>query len=77
MIPIYKATGLRAGVPDLVLNIVETVPEQETLADSREFFRAQGRALAEALRTTLPGGTYDALLAELLETKLSLLRVVT
>jgi len=41
----------------------------------REFFTLEGKGIADALMTTLPGGTVDALLAELMRRRAGLLTV--
>lgn len=78
--PIYKAHGLGGDqVPNLRLVANEEVPELSAsptfLADATALYREQGRAIAVALRASLPGGTIDALLVELLTAKASVLRV--
>jgi len=40
-----------------------------------KFYRQQAETLCDALQATLPGGTVDSLLAELMERKASQLRV--
>lgn len=73
---VYKAEPVGdREVPDLELSVTEVIPEILKVEDMHVFYREQGRALAQKLRASLPGGTYDALLAALLETKLSVLRV--
>lgn len=41
----------------------------------REFFTQEGKGIADALMLTLPGGTIDALLAELMRRRAGLLTV--
>lgn len=41
----------------------------------RRFYNAEAKELAEALWKSLPGGTFSALVAEMLEKRASLLRV--
>ncbi len=53
----------------------EEIPESRSLAESREFFIEEGKKIADALCSTLPGGTLDQLICELLTRKASLLRV--
>lgn len=62
-------------VPDAILTISEPPPKFETLDESARFYRRQARGLCDALAGSLPGGTFDALLGELLERKASLFRV--
>lgn len=47
----------------------------DTLKDAMEVHRAQAKELADALYHTLPGGTLDQLLREMLERKASQLVV--
>lgn len=77
-VAIYRAedtTRESEDVPNATLTISSPPPKQETLDDSRTFYRQQARALHDVLARTLPGGTLDALLGELLERKASLFRI--
>lgn len=51
------------------------IPELPSLEDARLTYQQQARQIAELLISTLPGGTVDALTAELLTHKASLLRI--
>jgi hypothetical protein len=53
----------------------EEIPEIKSLKEAREFYIEQGKELAEILCLTLPGGTLDQLICELLTRTASLLRV--
>lgn len=77
--PIYKAhrTISSEPIPDLRLAALEQMPEALDLAEARATYRDQARVIVAALRRSLPGGTIDAVLVELLEMKISLLRVPT
>lgn len=84
---IYKAqpTVKDEPVEDLTIvmdkelpRIPEDIPVQEgqdSIETSRRLHRAQARQLCNALVMTLPGGTLDALLGELLQLKASVYRV--
>ena len=76
MTALYKAqpTG-GCDVPDVEITIAEPIPAFVTLEQSPVLYRAQAKMLNTLLRTSLPGGTYHALLVEMLESKASLLRV--
>lgn len=68
----YKAHG----APDkVVIEIIHTLPEMKALVDPRDFFKMEAERIAGALFASLPGGTIDALLVELMKSKLSLLVV--
>jgi hypothetical protein len=76
--PTYEDGKYQKTVRDLRISFVKTLPKSEPKQDHRQrlrLFRDQARTLHEALRSTLPGGTYDALLTEMLEARLSELRV--
>ena len=81
---IHKADGVwREDPPESVVIRIETeapsidhgLPGREYTRIAGERFAAQGAALADAIWSTCPGGTVDALLVELLTRKSSLLRV--
>ncbi len=72
---LYKAQAVVSSepIPDLHLSAVEPIPDGGTLDDARDAYQAQAHTIATALRRSLPGGTIDALLVELLDLKRSLL----
>jgi hypothetical protein len=79
-IHIHRADG--SGVEPVVIRIDGQLPEILYSLPSPEFkeqaealFAEQGAALAEAICSSCPGGTLDALLAALLTRRASLLRV--
>jgi hypothetical protein len=59
--------------------IAEQIPamgvENFSVKDAQALYATQGRVLADALYDSLPGGTLDELLAELLQRRASLFRV--
>lgn len=74
-----------ATVESLKLLFEEAVPEfgrapdqplSEYLARAKDFYQAQGKELAHVLLQTLPGGTFDQLLCEMLQIKSSHFRVI-
>lgn len=76
MITIYKAESIgREVVPELHINATEAAPEMRDLVAAHAHYQEQARAIADALSTSLPGGTVHELLVELLQRKACLLRV--
>lgn len=75
----YKAQRTAEEVPDVRIVAVREIPdicgEVDPLATARSLYEEEGKRLAYALRRSLPGGTIDALLRELLLQRASLLRV--
>ena len=62
--------------PPLTIVVDEEIVTDRDISEGgsarrKALFREEARALAIALRGSLPGGTIDALLVELLESKLS------
>jgi hypothetical protein len=77
-ISIRKAQPTIGDIESMTIIIDEEVPTFKTNApveEYRQFYIDQGRDLAEALCLTLPGGTLDQLICELLTRKASLFRV--
>ncbi len=70
---IYRADGL--DVEPVLISIKRPLPLGGTLADHSIRAVVQADALAEAIWSSCPGSTVDALLAALLTRKASLLRV--
>jgi hypothetical protein len=82
MTTIYKAQPIGDQViPDLDIRATDTLPEQPFFPSStwekhwRDIYAAQAGAIADALYASLPGGTLDALLVEMLDRKRSILKV--
>lgn len=74
----YKAQPIVRGaaeVSDLYIRAGTPVPSLSDLLDMRALFAKEARNLADALQESLPGGTIDALLVELLDRKRALLVV--
>lgn len=71
---LYKASPVGdMKVPDLRLVATRAHDEHVSLAATARHHKAQGALLADALLASLPGGTIDALLIELLDHHRSLL----
>jgi hypothetical protein len=73
----YHATNKQEPLEEI--RFVPGLPQYDTddyLTRYSDMYRSQGWRLEELLFTTLPGGTYDALLAALLERKRSMFRVL-
>lgn len=72
-----ESTG-RIEVDDCTIVIEDPVPDvndRDLFADPSEFFNGQASVIVDALQAHLPGGTFDAVLREMLNRKASLLRV--
>lgn len=78
---VYKAHQPMVGagpVPDMVIRAEEPMPAvttKEWPKEAQYIYMGQGRAVAEALWSHLPGGTIDQILRALLERRASLLAV--
>ena len=73
-----NVTIFRADEPDvtdLLIRIVDPLPMEKTLDEQKKLYVYQAHSLANALWDTLPGGTLDQLVVELLTRHASLLRV--
>jgi len=69
---------LRAGgdnVPRIKVSVSDVISGKMTLTSAKLLYDSQGKLLCDTLLTSLPGGTIDALLCELLKRKSSLLRI--
>ena len=67
--------GGSSSPPNLKIIVESQMPDNFSIEAAREIYTAEAKVLADALLKSLPGGTIDQLLAELLERKASLLRV--
>ena len=81
-VEIYHAEPTHRGdrFAPVVIRIAEVIPPIEghdpgVFERAQALYADQGRQVAQALYDSLPGGTMDALLAELLERRASLFRV--
>jgi len=73
---IKRAQGIGdQAVPPITIVIDREIESPRTVADAGTSFAREGVTLAKALIETLPGGTVDALLGELLKKRASLLLV--
>ena len=63
------------AVPDLFIEVTLPVPPSTGFADQRQVYCEQAGLLATTLLGSLPGGTIDALLIALLESRASVLRI--
>jgi len=75
-INVHKAQAMPGcEVPSCMIDVIDVIPEFESLVVSRMCYESDARLLFDALKASLPGGTIDALLRLLLENKASLLRI--
>ncbi len=72
----YKAAPIGSETVQSVTLTIETImPELDTLAHYAQVYEAEAEVIADALHASLPGGTYDHLLAKLMERRACTLRV--
>lgn len=69
-----SSTGSRE-VPALQIQATKPIPSMESPDEARELHATQAARIAAALFESLPGGTVDALLVEMMRRKASLLSV--
>ena len=79
---VAKAQRTNAPIPDLYIYIDGRVPEfygephvKDYVEEARDWFQEQARFIAQGLHTSLPGGTWDALLVAMLVKHVSILNV--
>lgn len=72
----YKASPVgKEEVPSLEIAFDLEVPEFEQLDYGRKAYRDSAKEIVGAMVETLPGGLFDAILVEMMEARVSLLRV--
>lgn len=72
IIEIHKAQPVtRREVEDILIEIIAEVPTLANLEEMGAFYQQQAEKLCDALLASLPQGTSDRLLAELLKRKAS------
>ena len=71
---IYQAEPIGPPVPELHL-IADCAPPRDNLDSVRKAYRHQARVIVEGILESRPGGLVDAVLAELMRVKASLLCV--
>jgi len=72
-INILRASSIGTHEPlSVIINVTEQIQDAGTLQQHRELFKDQAKGLADALFGSLPGGTMDELIAELMRRRASL-----
>lgn len=71
---ILKAQPAVAPIEPVKIVMDRVVPDMG-MEEAREFYIEQGKELADVLCSTLPGGTLDQLICELMTKRASLFRV--
>jgi len=76
----YKAQRIFATRPieSVRIDISNEIPDSgvcESLEETRQLYHKEAFALADALFSTLPGGLVDALLAEMMKRRSTLLKI--
>jgi len=75
-ISLFRAASIGEDHPPrMTINAHEQISEDISLNSARALHNRQGAELAEALLQSLPGGTVDVLLVELMRRRASLLSV--
>lgn len=75
-ISICKAQPLGSiRAPNTTIEIASEIPPFPSLLEAREFYQKQAILLADALFQSLPGGTLDELMAELMKRRASYFKV--
>ncbi len=75
-ISLFRAASIGEDHPPvLTINAHEQISESPSLNFAKALHNRQGIALADALLRSLPGGTVDVLLVELMRRRASLLAV--
>lgn len=74
---IYKAqrTLKSQEVPSVKIVVDAEVPDAQSLFDADEIYRLEAERLCAALEASLPGGTFDRLLIEMMKRKASHFKV--
>ena len=78
-IKVSKAQSLSPkcdDIPEMVIIAEKVFPEYTNMAEARFWHGQDAKKIADALFASLPGGTIDALIVEMLDRKRSVLRVV-
>lgn len=63
-------------VPDTRIFIDQEIPDYKTLSDASFAYQSDARELCDALQNSLPGGTFDHLLVEMMSRKVSFFKVI-
>ena len=75
-ISIHKAQPMgRQPILDKTIILSREMPDPDTLQEMADLYAEDAKKIADALENTLPGGTFDRLLVELLTKKASLFKV--
>ena len=75
-VEIVKAGAVGNTVPcDVVLTISGEPDEKMSLTEARAFYEQQAALVYDALRNSLPGGTFDELLVLMMKSRASLFRI--
>jgi hypothetical protein len=74
---LYKAQPTLKALPieSIEIHIDQEVPDAKTLEDADNIYKNEAFLLCNALESTLPGGTFDHLLVEMLKRKASHFKV--
>lgn len=74
---IYKAqkSFRTQEIESFTIVIDEEVPDVKTLQTADAIYEAQAKGLCDALEASLPGGTFDRLLIEIMKRKVSHFKV--
>lgn len=75
-VSLFRASGIgKTNPPSITIEVHEQIGDVGSLESARKLHAEQGAKLADVLLGSLPGGTVDALLAELMRRRASLFSV--
>jgi len=72
MMETYIAQAIGTKIPELNIVGTKPFPEFSTLEECARQHRKEGKAIASALWKSLPGGTIDALICEMMKRRASM-----
>jgi hypothetical protein len=76
LVKLKKAQGVGGKyIPSFFIEIETELEAELTLEESRVIYQSEAKKLADALFASLPGGTIDALMVEMMTRKVSLLAI--
>jgi hypothetical protein len=62
-------------IPTTTLQIEREIPNSNDLKEAEQIYQKEAETICEALYKSLPGGTFDHLVIEMLKRKVSLFKV--
>lgn len=76
MVSLFRAGSVGdSHAPVTRFDIAQEISDEISMKEARQLYDEQGKTLCDALFSSLPGGTIDALIRNLLERRASLFRI--